>query len=216
MKMIIFWIAGEDFKVNTTIIAVEKKKNLSGWKRTWKKSHAWLGTFAMTGRNALSIELIKPTGERAILRVPNIPADGGNQDMNFFISGSFSTVKVVYSLYLLYIERIIFSFIHINCLYFLSKVCYARYNMRHINAINLFTVVLSKSTEDSEELAFAILHYRFSSLSWRLMILCNFALFVFLPTTTATLSSSHNSRLHYFDKYFYKNEPFTNEGKERR
>ena len=133
-----------------------------------------------------------------------------------FFSGSFSTVKVVYSLYLLYIERIIFSFIHINCLYFLSKVCYARYNMRHINAINLFTVVLSKSTEDSEELAFAILHYRFSSLSWRLMILCNFALFVFLPTTTATLSSSHNSRLHYFDKYFYKNEPFTNEGKERR
>ena len=88
--------------------------------------------------------------------------------------------------------------------------------MLHINVINLFAVVLSKSTEDSEELASAILHYRFSLLSWRLMILCNFALVVFLPTTTATLSSSHNSGLHYFDKYFYKNEPFTNEGKERR
>ena len=88
--------------------------------------------------------------------------------------------------------------------------------MLHINVINLFAVVLSKSTEDSEELASAILHYRFSLLSWRLMILCNFALFIFLPTTTATLSSSQNSGLHYFDKYFYKNEPFTNEGKERR
>ena len=84
--------------------------------------------------------------------------------------------------------------------------------MLHINVINLFAVILSKSTEDSEELASAILHYRFSPLSWRLMIVCNFALFIFLPTTTATLSSS----LHYFDKYFYKNEPFTNEGKERR
>ena len=88
--------------------------------------------------------------------------------------------------------------------------------MLHINVINLFAVILSKSTEDSEELASANLHYRFSPLSWRLMILCNFALLVFLPTTTATLSSSHNSGLHYFDKHFYKNEPFTNEGKERR
>ena len=88
--------------------------------------------------------------------------------------------------------------------------------MFHINVINLFAVVLSKSTKDSEELASAILHYRFSLLSWRLMILCNFPLFVFLPTTTGTLSSSQNSRLRYFDKYFYKNEPFTNEGKERR
>ena len=88
--------------------------------------------------------------------------------------------------------------------------------MLHINVISLFAVVLRKSTKDSEELASAILHYRFSLLSWRLMILCNFALVVFLPTTTATLSSSHKSGLHYFDKYFYKNEPFTNEGKERR
>ena len=32
-------------------------------------------TFAMTGRNALSTELMKPTGEQAIVR--NIP-DGGN------------------------------------------------------------------------------------------------------------------------------------------
>ena len=88
--------------------------------------------------------------------------------------------------------------------------------MLHINVINLFAFVLSKSTEDAEELVSAILHYRFSSLSWRLMILCHFALFVFLPTTTATLSSSQNSGRHYFDKYFYKNEPFTNEGKERR
>ena len=88
--------------------------------------------------------------------------------------------------------------------------------MLHINVINLFAVILSNSTEDSEELASAILHYQFSSLSWRVMILCNFALFIFLPTTTATLSSSHNSGLHYFDKYFYKNEPFINQGKERR
>ena len=48
----------------------------------------------MTGRNALSIELIKPTGERAILRVPNIPTDGGNQDMNFFFQVPFQPLKL--------------------------------------------------------------------------------------------------------------------------
>ena len=166
----------------------------------------------MTGRNALPIELIISQLESRPLRAPNIP-DGGN-DMSFF-SGSFSTAQVVYSHYLFYILRGSYSLSYIVFI-FLSKVCYARYNMLHINVINLFAVVLSKSTEDSEELASAILHYRFSLLSWRLMILCHFALLVFLPTTTATLSSSHNSKLHYLDKYFYKNEPFTNEGKERR
>ena len=133
----------------------------------------------------------------------------------FFFRFFFNRLSCLLVLLVLYHEDHI-HFIHINCLYFLSKVCYARYNMLHINVINLFAVVLSKSTEDSEELASAILHYRSSLLSWRLMILCNFTLLVFLPTTTATLSSSHNSGLHYFDKYFYKNEPFTNEGKERR
>ena len=167
----------------------------------------------MTGRNALPIELITSQLESRPLRVPNIP-DGGNDMIFFFSRFFFNRLGRLLALLVLYTSRIIFTFIH--CLYFLSKVCYARYNMLHINVINLFAVVLSKSTEDSEELASAILHYRFSSLSWRLMILCHFALLVFLPTTTATLSSSHNSKLHYFDKYFYKNEPFTNEGKERR
>ena len=89
---------GWRFKVNTMIITVESN-NLNGWKRTRKKSHAWLGTFAMTGRNALPIELITSQLESRPLRVPNIP-DGGN-DMILF------NRLVVYSHYLFYTTRII-------------------------------------------------------------------------------------------------------------
>ena len=140
----------------------------------------------------------------------------GRNDMKFFFRFFFNRLGCLFTFLALYWEDHI-QFLHIYCLYFLSKVCYARNNMLHNNVINLFAVVLSKSIKDSKELASgAILHYRFSSLSWRLMIFCNFALLVFLPTATASLSSSHNSGLHYFDKLFYKNEPFINEGKERR
>ena len=47
-----------------------RMNNLRGWKRTWENS-GLIGnrtmTFAMAGLNALSIELIKPTGEQAIV-----------------------------------------------------------------------------------------------------------------------------------------------------
>ena len=39
-------------------------KNLSGWKLTGNRTP----TFAMTGPNALSIKLVEPTGEQAIVR----------------------------------------------------------------------------------------------------------------------------------------------------
>ena len=47
-----------------------RMNNLRGWKRTWENS-GLIGnrtmTFTMAGRNALSIELIKPTGEQVIV-----------------------------------------------------------------------------------------------------------------------------------------------------
>ena len=62
------------------------KKNLK------KKSRAWLGTFAMTGRNALPIELITSQLESRPLLVPNIP-DGGN-DMIFFFKVLFQPLRL--------------------------------------------------------------------------------------------------------------------------
>ena len=53
---------------------------------TWKKIHAWPGiepcAFAMTGCSALSIELIKPSGEQAIVRSLYTHSIGEN-DMNW-------------------------------------------------------------------------------------------------------------------------------------
>lgn len=49
-----------------------RMNSLSGWKKQPEQIQAWPEmeplpvTFAMTGRNALSTELIKPTGEQAI------------------------------------------------------------------------------------------------------------------------------------------------------
>ena len=47
-----------------------RMNSLSGWKKTTWTNSGLTGngtlTFAMTGRNALSTELIKPTGEQAI------------------------------------------------------------------------------------------------------------------------------------------------------
>ena len=45
-------------------------KNLTGWQRTWKKSGVTgnqILTFTMTWHNALSIKLMKPNGEQAIV-----------------------------------------------------------------------------------------------------------------------------------------------------
>ena len=46
-----------------------RMNSLNGWKTTWTNSGLTGNgtlTFAMTGRNALSTELMKPTGEQAI------------------------------------------------------------------------------------------------------------------------------------------------------
>ena len=52
-----FWTADKDMKVNVVFF------NLSGWKRTWKNSGVRNRTltFVVSGRSALSIDLIKPT-----------------------------------------------------------------------------------------------------------------------------------------------------------
>ena len=52
-----FWTADKDMKVNVIFF------NLSGWKRTWKNSGVRNRTltFVVSGRSALSIDLIKPT-----------------------------------------------------------------------------------------------------------------------------------------------------------
>ena len=57
MKSYYFWTADKDMKVNMIFF------NLSGWKRTWKNSGVRNRTltFVVSGRSALSIDLIKPT-----------------------------------------------------------------------------------------------------------------------------------------------------------
>lgn len=62
-----FWTADYDRKWT---LSSQLNNNPSGWKRIWKSSGRTGNrslTFVMTGCKALSIRLIKPTGERAIV-----------------------------------------------------------------------------------------------------------------------------------------------------
>ena len=70
MESYYFWTADKDMKVNKIFF------NLSGWKRTWKNSGLTGNrtlTFVMTGRNALSIDLIHPTRGQTRIRFPVKP-----------------------------------------------------------------------------------------------------------------------------------------------